>query len=402
MQRDELVELLDVSLTADLACRDRDVLVEALRATVRLAAWCESQRLVCTQALETVTAAPEQVIAETTRSDAREVDRLLQRSRTAQSAPQFGAALADGRIAAGHVDHLGQSLRRLNETQRAVLLSDTARLATLAANSTPDQFARTLRAEERRLADDDGMDRLARQRQAVRLRSRVEPESGMHIWTLTLDPVTGLKLYNRVQAATEALFHTTTPPDCPTDPLDKQAFLRAHALLGMLNGHGVRMARPEIVVVIDTTVTADGAPVVDWGLPAEIPDRVLQELYGDADTHTVIIRGGVVLHAPGQLNLGRCTRLANRAQRRALRALYATCAIPGCAVRFDNCTIHHVHWWRHGGRTDFCNLLPLCSKHHHLVHEGGWNLHLAADRTLTITLPDATTMTTGPPRRAAA
>ena len=280
--------------------------------------------------------------------------------------------MADGRIAAAHLDHLGQSLRHLNDTQRQTLLSDSARLVILAANATPDQFARTLRSEERRLADDDGIDRLRRQRQAVRLRSRVEPETGMHIWTLTLDPVTGLKLHNRVRAATEALFHTTTPDDCPTDPLDKQAFLRAHALLDMLNGNSARMARPEIIVVVDTIVT-EGHPVVDWGLPVEIPDRVLRDLWGDADVHAVIVRNAVVLHAPGQLNLGRSTRLANRAQRRALRALYATCAIPGCAARFDNCTIHHIIWWRNGGRTNLDNLLPVCSKHHHLVHEGGWS-----------------------------
>lgn len=45
---------------------------------------------------------------------------------------------------------------------------------------------------------------------------------------------------------------------------------------------------------------------------------------------------------------------------------------------------------------------PDMQSHHHLVHEGGWQLHLAPDRTLTTTLPDQTTMTNGPPRTAAA
>jgi HNH endonuclease len=351
--------------------------------------------------LEELFVAPEQVIAEATRSSARDVDRLLQRAQSAQAAPSFGTALADGKIAAGHVDQLGQTLRRLDSGQRSALLEDSARLLAIAANSTPEDFARTLRREERRLSADDGMSRLQRQQQAVRLRTRIEPDMGMHVWTLTLDPVTGLKLYNRMQAATEALFHTSTPDGCPTDPLEKQSFLRAHALLSLLDGQGVSMGRPEVVVVVDTT-SADHPPVVDWALPIEIPDRVLRELWGRADVHAVIVRNGVVLHAPGQLDLGRSTRLANRAQRRALRALYARCAIPGCAARFDTCTIHHIIWWRNGGRTDLCNLLPLCSKHHQLVHKRGWGLHLDAERTLTITLPDATTMTTGPPRRAAA
>jgi hypothetical protein len=45
------------------------------------------------------------------------------------------------------------------------------------------------------------------------------------------------------------------------------------------------------------------------------------------------------------------------------------------------------------------NLLPTCTKHHHLVHEGGWKLALDPRRNLTITYPDGTIMTTGPPKR---
>jgi hypothetical protein len=33
---------------------------------------------------------------------------------------------------------------------------------------------------------------------------------------------------------------------------------------------------------------------------------------------------------------------------------------------------------------------PLCSSHHHLVHEGGWTLTLTPDRTITLTRPDGT------------
>ncbi len=172
----------------------------------------------------------------------------------------------------------------------------------------------------------------------------------------------------------------------------------------MIDGKGIRLGKPEAVVVVDTTRadSATGEPTVDWGLPVEIPQRVLLDLFEVADVHTVVLRNGVVLHAPGELNLGRATRLANRAQRRALRATYATCAIPGCATRFDHCKIHHVEWWRRGGRTDLANLLPICVKHHTLVHHGGWDLHLAPDRTLTITLPDGSAMTNGPPGRKAA
>jgi hypothetical protein len=66
-------------------------------------------------------------------------------------------------------------------------------------------------------------------------------------------------------------------------------------------------------------------------------------------------------------------------------------------VSFDYCAIHHLTWYRHQGKTDIDNLLPICTKHHHLAHEGGWKLALDTHRNLTITYPDSTTMTTGPP-----
>jgi len=79
-----------------------------------------------------------------------------------------------------------------------------------------------------------------------------------------------------------------------------------------------------------------------------------------------------------------------------LRAMYRTCGFPGCAVRFGDCDVHHVvEWVRDRGPTDLANLLPLCSTHHHLVHEGGWRLDLHADRRLVVRRPDGTVMFDG-------
>jgi hypothetical protein len=185
----------------------------------------------------------------------------------------------------------------------------------------------------------------------------------------------------------------TAAVDDDLDPQDEwSSFIR--------NGPS-RFGRPEVVVVLDArseTVQANsGRPVIDWGLPVELPQRTLEELFERADVHPVITMNGVVLYATGEVNLGRATRLANRAQRRALRAIYATCGVHGCTVKFDNCQPHHVKFWENGGPTDLANLVPLCSRHHHLVHEGGWKLTIGPDRTLTITYPGGSIQTTGPP-----
>ena len=71
-------------------------------------------------------------------------------------------------------------------------------------------------------------------------------------------------------------------------------------------------------------------------------------------------------------------------------------------MSFDRCKIHHVLWWRHGGRTDLANLLPLCAHHHSKVHAAGWVLTLDIMRNLTIAYPDGTVQATGPPGRRAA
>jgi hypothetical protein len=128
----------------------------------------------------------------------------------------------------------------------------------------------------------------------------------------------------------EAASVVPEPELAPDDAGERVDFLRAHALVALTEGNGRRAGRPEIVVVVDTTAPdADGTPAVDWSLPVELPTSVLRRLWPTALIHPVALAGGVVVHAPGGLNLGRSTRLASRAQRRVLRALYPTCGTAG-------------------------------------------------------------------------
>ncbi|MEZ5221052.1 MAG: hypothetical protein R2743_06130 [Ilumatobacteraceae bacterium] len=58
---------------------------------------------------------------------------------------------------------------------------------------------------------------------------------------------------------------------------------------------------------------------------------------------------------------------------------------------------HHVEFWEHGGATDLHLLLPLCRHHHDRLHRERWDVHLAADRSLTVRRDGQVIMTTGPP-----
>ena len=84
-----------------------------------------------------------------------------------------------------------------------------------------------------------------------------------------------------------------------------------------------------------------------------------------------------VFGTDGQLlHLGRTTRLATPAQRRALTLRDKGCAHPGCDRSPKWCTVHHVIPWAHGGPTDLTNLVLLCPTHHRLIHHSGWTIRM--------------------------
>jgi hypothetical protein len=380
-------------------CRDREVLVAAVATVARLQAWLDGRNVRLAVGLAEVAARPSRLVAEAARTPARDADRVLDRARTVEAIPALGEALDAGSVSGGHVDAVGRVLRQLEPSHRDALAASAGWLVKLARESTPGELQKALSVEMDHVRAEDGMSRLERQRRATRLDTWIDAE-GMWCLRGQFDPETGLKLHSRLTNTVSALFAEKCPEDCPMYPLERQSFLRAHALVALTEGRGPRSAAPEIVPVLDlTNPHPDGTPTIDWGLPVELPAEVLQRLFDTAEVHPIVVRGGVVLHAPGRLDLGRSTRLANRAQRRALRALYATCAIPGCETRYDLCKLHHITSWEHGGATDLHNLLPLCVRHHHDVHEGGWQLELGTDRSLTVTYPDGTTQTTGPATR---
>jgi hypothetical protein len=367
-----------------------------------LRSWIDGSEAVLVAEIARRTSFPEAAVAAASRESLGAASKTIDRAHTLESAPSFAEALDRGTVTSGHVDHVTRAGASLDQSQREELLERCEQLLAVAESATTAEWGRRVRDEARRISAETEMDRLERQRRATTLRSWVDGE-GMWNFTGRFDPVTGVKLASRLDAAVEALFAEATPDTCPVDPLAKQRHLQALALARLIDGTGVGRSagRSEFVVVIDAD-GSDTGPRVDWPIPVEVPYRVLADLAGDADVHAVVVRNGVVLHAPGELDLGRTTRLANRAQRRALRGFYATCAIPGCSNHYDRCELHHVVWWRHGGRTDLANLLPLCSHHHHKVHDAGWKLTLGPNRRLTIEFPDGRIMTTGPPSRKSA
>jgi len=88
------------------------------------------------------------------------------------------------------------------------------------------------------------------------------------------------------------------------------------------------------------------------------------------------------------LSIGRKSRIVPRALQRAVRARDNNCCIfPGCANRrFLN--YHHVKHWSRNGETSLDNLMLMCTRHHTLVHEGGFRIEKDFQDRWTFLRPD--------------
>jgi len=75
-----------------------------------------------------------------------------------------------------------------------------------------------------------------------------------------------------------------------------------------------------------------------------------------------------------EINLDRAQRRVSSTQRRLLWLRDGGCMFPGCGRPPGWCEAHHIVFWESGGLTNLDNLCLLCSRHHHLCHEGGFRL----------------------------
>jgi hypothetical protein len=406
MNPEQFGELVSEVDAANLTVSNSRQCGEFLARLNHLRSWVESRTLAVTQRLNELSQQdpgifPEQIVADATRVTLTQALQPFRRAEAVELLPEFGAALTAGAVNVDHVDVLAKSVAGLDTAAKQRLAGRDQFLAEVAARTNSAEFGRTVRAEIRRAQADDGIARLERQRRATRLRTWVDRETGMWCMRAEFDPESGALLDNRLGGTLEALFHDAPPTTCPTDPLEKQNHLRALALLALTEGKRVgRTGAIDMSILIDAKTLVEGMhehSVIDCGLPVELPVETVRRMACCADI-TPIIVGGDGMH----MELGRSTRLANREQRRALRAMYRGCAVPGCCVAWNHVVIHHLKYFRNDGPTDISNLLPLCIKHHHLAHEGGWKLSIDWARNLTIVRRDGTTMTTGPPKVLAA
>jgi hypothetical protein len=166
-------------------------------------------------------------------------------------------------------------------------------------------------------------------------------------------------------------------------------------------GSGRQTERPHVELVVTLaelqglrgggtlTATAEPVPAATAVRVACDADLTLVTTTGvHYDRHTGDVLNpllGKLINAPLEIaGYGRTERIVPADLRRALAHRDGGCAFPGCHRPPRHTQAHHIRHWLHGGITDLANLVLLCSRHHHYVHEGGWTITPRKGRSPTM------------------
>jgi Domain of unknown function (DUF222) len=185
------------------------------------------------------------------------------------------------------------------------------------------------------------------------------------------------------------------PEQAPGTVADPIAARRLDALLDLVTG---RRQTPETTMVVHLRAVAD-EEAADVATDAEAVCRPAAWIEGGPVIHptvaarltcTAAVQALLADRRGNPLYLGRRRRTVSPAQLRALRIRDRDrCVFPGCTAT-RHLQAHHLRWWRYGGSTDLDNLALVCTFHHTLVHEQGYQQVAEQDGRFTATCPDGT------------
>jgi hypothetical protein len=318
----------------------------------------------------------------------REAREVVSRGLVTEVAPEMGAVLASGDTTAAHVDALGRGLK-IAGAERDAFMAHLPELVEASTTMTASQFDQLVKETAKSVVADDGLSTFERQKRETYFKMRTEADGCLSV-SGKFDPISASILKSKIGRVVEAMFHSGDK-EVPVDVMpwiEPNDHRQAQALIALVNGANESAfdvpARAEIVVHVDLETLQHGlhaGGTCRTALGADLPVETVRRLACEAEILPVVLDG-----RPVPIDVGRSKRLATVHQRRALEAIYPTCAIPDCEVIFDHCNVHHIDYWENGGATDLNNMVPLCSRHHHAAHEGGWKLQLDPEtRELSIT-----------------
>ena len=267
--------------------------------------------------------------------------------------PAISAAFADGELSYTKVRELTRVSNRNNEGE----------LLAFALRATAVHVAE--RCRELRMGDATSISTAERAYANRSLRVRRDHQRGMMTITVELPMDTGELLEKALDKARD------DDRLAASDVVDASWSTRqADAFVDMVNGYlaggeGNSDSNDNYLVTVHVQQSALAGEEGRSALPIETVKRLC------CDSKAVVITED---EEGEPLSIGRKSRIIPRAIERAVRARDRNCcSFPGCLnSRFLHC--HHVEHWSNGGETSLDNLMLLCTKHHTLVHEGGFRI----------------------------
>ena len=265
--------------------------------------------------------------------------------------PEISAAFSTGELSYAKV----RELTRVADGENETMLLEFA-LRTTAAHVAE-------RCRELRNGDEASLDTAARAHASRSLRIRRDHHRQMMTITVELPMDTGDLVEKALDKARD-----DESEDLPEFGEVSWSTRQADAFVNMVSGYlsgdsGKGNDNYLVTVHVEHSALAKGNG--RSSLPIESVKRIC------CDSHAVVITEN---DSGEPLSIGRKSRIVPKAIQRAVRSRdNDCCTFPGCNNhRFLHC--HHVEHWSNGGETSLDNLLLLCTKHHTLVHEGGFRI----------------------------
>ena len=267
--------------------------------------------------------------------------------------PAISRAFATGELSYTKVRELTRAANRNNEDE----------LLAFALRSTATHVAE--RCRELRCGSEASIDDAARAYANRSLRVRRDPQRGSMTITVELPLDTGELVEKALDKARDDDI-LQTPDLVDTSWSTRQADAFVNVLSDYLSGsNNEGHTNDNYLVTVHVDQSALAGSEGRSALPIESVKRLC------CDSQAVVITE----NEKGEpLSIGRKTRIVPTAIQRALRARDSNCCtFPGCHNR-RFLHSHHIEHWSNGGETNLDNLMLLCTKHHTLVHEGGFRI----------------------------
>jgi hypothetical protein len=295
---------------------------------------------------------------------------------------RLGGALADGRVNRAQAQVIAHALDELPATElpAEILVQAEEHLIELAAEFGPrelrvlgrkildviapeigeEQEAKQLADEERRARETSYLRTTRLGDGSTRITIKV-PDAVAQRLTTYLDAFTSPRSADRLGQAAVA--------EADRIPFDRRRGLALSAFLDSIDPkrlplHGGDATTVFVTVSLDQLRAELGTADV---IGADVDRLSASEVRRLACMATIV--PAVMGTKSEVLDLGRGSRLFDKAQRRALRLRDKRCRAEGCNVPAAWCEAHHRKSWSAGGSTDLDDGVLLCNFHHHRAHD---------------------------------